>query len=92
MPFLVILIEYRDGAHQRVDIPGAWKGDKVQRFWSQFIRVCHLFYVHRGLWITLIFRRNKVSFLFFSLPSLLPLPLHPFLPSFLLNINILETE
>lgn len=81
------LIEYRDGAHQRVDIPGAWNGDKVQRFWSQFIHVCHLFYVHRGLRITLIFRRNKS---FFSLLSPPPLPLHPFLPSFLLNINILK--
>lgn len=64
MPFLVILLEYRYEAHQGMAIPVVWNCDKVQSFWSQFIHVCHLFYVHRGLWIILIFQRNKVSFLF----------------------------
>lgn len=46
MPFLVILIEYRYEAHQEMDIPVVWNWDKVQSFWSQFIHVCHLLYVH----------------------------------------------
>lgn len=79
MPFLVILIEHRYGAHQGMAVPGVWNWDKVQRFWSQFVPGHHLFYVHWGRRIISILRRNSFFSVLYS--SLSPASSSPSIPS-----------
>lgn len=80
MPFLVNLIEYRDGAHQRVDIPGAWTGIKFKVFGhnSFMSAICFMFIEVYGLHWSF----EEISFFSVLFSSLPPPSSSPPFPSF----------